>query len=55
MFNELGDGCAEAFIAGLGNKNSSLKELTLYDNKFSSDMEQAIKAAEPDGCDLEIF
>ena len=54
MGNELGDGCAEAFIAGLGNKNSSLKELYLYVNKFSSDMEQAIRAAKPDGFDLLI-
>ena len=49
MSNELGDGCAEAFIACLGNKNSSLKDLDLRGNKFSSDMIQAIKAAKPDG------
>ena len=52
MRNELGDGCAEAFISCLGNKNSSLKKLDLSGNKFSSDMKQAIEAAKPDGCDL---
>ena len=55
MDNELGDGCAEAFIACLGNKSSSLKELYLRANKFSSDMERAIYHADkPDGCDLDI-
>ena len=49
MNNELGDGCAEAFIAGLGNKTSSLNTLYLGGNKFSSDMKQAICAAKPDG------